>query len=136
MTLLSPTSSERMSVPPPPTSSRSSSHLSFNIAIADAPLLGGGLNSDGSFITPDGLTVEATEGEPIFVATPGEFGATLSHEQQDFGFSYTFTEVAPGAAVPEASIWTMMALGFLGLGYAGYRRSRDPRRAPPSLFWT
>jgi hypothetical protein len=103
----------------------SSSHLSFDIGTADAPLIGGGLNSDGSFITLDGLTIEATEGEPIFVATPGEFGAALSHEQQDFGFSFTFTEVAPGAAVPESSTWTMMALGFVGLGFAGYRASRQ-----------
>ena len=27
----------------------------------------------------------------------------LSHQQQDFGFSFTFTEVARGAAVPDLS---------------------------------
>ena len=29
-------------------------------------------------------------------------------------------------AVPEPSTWAMMLLGFAGLGYAGFRRSRQP----------
>ena len=32
--------------------------------------------------------------------------------------------VGPVEAVPEASTWAMMLLGFVGLGYAGYRRAR------------
>jgi hypothetical protein len=35
--------------------------------------------------------------------------------------------VGEGSAVPEASTWAMMLLGFAGLGYAAFRRS--PRRA-------
>jgi hypothetical protein len=34
----------------------------------------------------------------------------------------TFSDVAPG--VPEASTWAMMLLGFAGIGFAAYRRSR------------
>jgi hypothetical protein len=41
-----------------------------------------------------------------------------------FGF-----DLAVGGAVPESSTWAMMLLGFAGLGYAGYRRSREPRGA-------
>ena len=33
------------------------------------------------------------------------------------------------AAVPEPSTWAMMLLSFAGLGYAGYRRAREPRGA-------
>jgi PEP-CTERM motif len=33
------------------------------------------------------------------------------------------------AAVPEPSTWAMMVIGFAGLGYAGYRRVREPRAA-------
>jgi hypothetical protein len=32
-------------------------------------------------------------------------------------------------AVPEPSTWAMMLVGFAGLGYAGYRRARQPREA-------
>jgi hypothetical protein len=33
------------------------------------------------------------------------------------------------SAVPEASTWAMMALGFVALGYAGHRKARDGRAA-------
>jgi hypothetical protein len=33
------------------------------------------------------------------------------------------------ASVPEPSTWAMMLFGFAGLGYAGYRRVREPRTA-------
>jgi regulation of enolase protein 1 (concanavalin A-like superfamily) len=33
------------------------------------------------------------------------------------------------AAVPEPSTWAIMALGFVGLGFVGYRASLNPRRA-------
>jgi hypothetical protein len=36
--------------------------------------------------------------------------------------TYTFTPAV--AAVPEPSTWAMMVLGFAGLGYAGYRKTR------------
>ena len=32
-------------------------------------------------------------------------------------------------AVPEPSTWALMLLGFAGLGFAGYRRSRGAARA-------
>ena len=37
----------------------------------------------------------------------------------------------PTPGVPEASTWAMMLLGFAGLGYAGYRRSRRTGAAAP-----
>ena len=42
------------------------------------------------------------------------------------GFGFDF---AVGGAVPEPSTWAMMLIGFAGLGYAGYRRAREPRAA-------
>lgn len=38
------------------------------------------------------------------------------------------SDFAPGSPIPEPSTWTMMVLGFAGLGFAGYRASR--RTAP------
>ena len=45
------------------------------------------------------------------------------------GLTYTsnsgvFLTKSPASGVPEASTWAMMALGFAGLGFAGYRRPR------------
>jgi hypothetical protein len=33
----------------------------------------------------------------------------------------------PGSAVPEASIWRLVLLGFSRLGLAGWRRDKDTR---------
>jgi hypothetical protein len=41
-----------------------------------------------------------------------------------FGFTYDLVDPPVGAAVPEPSTWAMMALGFAGLAFVGYRRSR------------
>ncbi|HEX9169770.1 MAG TPA: PEP-CTERM sorting domain-containing protein [Roseiarcus sp.] len=35
---------------------------------------------------------------------------------------------ASGMSVPEPSTWTMLLLGFVGLGYAGWWRRRTPRK--------
>jgi hypothetical protein len=34
-----------------------------------------------------------------------------------------------GGAVPEPSTWGMMLVGFAGIGFASYRRTRKPRAA-------
>jgi PEP-CTERM motif len=47
-------------------------------------------------------------------------GATL-----DFSVSYNRSTTP----VPEPATWAMMLIGFAGLGYAGYRRAREPRAA-------
>jgi hypothetical protein len=53
------------------------------------------------------------------------FGYTLVADGSGgFGF-----DLAVGGAVPEPSTWAMMLLGFAGLGYAGYRKAREPRVA-------
>jgi hypothetical protein len=46
--------------------------------------------------------------------------ATFSSTQNAFEFSI-------GTAVPEASTWAMMTLGFAGLGYAAFRRNTKGR---------
>ena len=39
-----------------------------------------------------------------------------------FGFAYRFVDPPAPGGVPELSTWTMMLIGFVGLGYAGMRR--------------
>ncbi len=67
----------------------------------------------------------------ISIATSGNFGSVIAgtdNGASDFEFAIlgeaTATSFAPG--VPEPSTWAMMLLGFVGLGYAGFRRSRQP----------
>jgi hypothetical protein len=36
--------------------------------------------------------------------------------------------VCPSISVPEPSTWAMMILGFLGLGFLGYRNEQQDRR--------
>jgi PEP-CTERM motif len=58
----------------------------------------------------------------------------LTAGTQTLDLSYAFTAMgdAPGyvvtssAPVPEPSTWTMLLLGYAGLGYAGWRRTRKP----------
>jgi PEP-CTERM motif len=67
------------------------------------------------------LAVEAT---PVFEAFVGVFeAASADREHVDEGATFTFTLVS--GAAPEPSTWAMMASGFAGLGYAGYRGARQ-----------
>jgi hypothetical protein len=40
-------------------------------------------------------------------------------------FSIDFTTPVVGGAVPEASTWAMMILGFAGIGFMAYRRKHN-----------
>ena len=53
------------------------------------------------------------------------FGYTLVADGPG-GFGFDFA-VGGVASAPEPSTWAMMLLGFASLGYAGYRRAREPR---------
>jgi PEP-CTERM motif-containing protein len=65
--------------------------------------------SSGVFALNAGTT--SFVGAPVFMRAPG-----------DFDFEVT-------TIVPEPSTWAMMALGFAGLGYAGYRKAKSARKA-------
>ena len=56
-----------------------------------------------------------------------------AYSGQDVTFGYALTadgaggfgfDLAAGGAVPEASTWAMLLIGFGGLGVAGWRRGR------------
>jgi hypothetical protein len=101
----------------------SSSSYSFDIASVDSPILAGGLNADGSLNSFGALEILAPTDFPTFGAFNGFFNVANEAETFNLGSAYTFTLVS--GAVPEPSTWTMMVLGFAGLGYAGYRKARQ-----------
>jgi hypothetical protein len=45
------------------------------------------------------------------------------------GFFGVITTVTATSGVPEPSTWTMMLIGFAGVGFAGYRKARSARTA-------
>jgi hypothetical protein len=72
-----------------------------------------------------------------FATTPGEtYGYSFTFTQGHEGPSalvVTATAAAATPTVPEPSTWAMLLLGFVGLGFAGYRASRKGVR-PPEAF--
>jgi hypothetical protein len=44
----------------------------------------------------------------------------------------SFEHLGAATSAPEPSTWAMMIIGFVGLGYAGYRRSSAPRHEAPA----
>jgi hypothetical protein len=50
-------------------------------------------------------------------------------EGSSFSMDFAASAPAGASATPEASTWAMMLIGFAGLGVAGYRSSRNHRRA-------
>jgi PEP-CTERM motif len=103
-----------------------SSNLTFApITSGDSPLVLGGFNSDGAFISAEGFEVEEGYGH-TFLSAGGSFVAVGDMgANQNSGNMSTFTHVtAPPSPVPEPSTWAMLLIGFAGLGYASYRASR------------
>jgi hypothetical protein len=74
-----------------------------------------------SFFRDDVIDLGADLGPNIDLT----FGYTLVADGTG-GFGFDF---ALGGAVPESSTWAMMFIGFAGLGFAGYRKAREPRAA-------
>jgi hypothetical protein len=100
--------------------------------LVTAYLAGGGQTLDAGsyllFITnPIDLALPEylNDGKGIFIINqPLADGATYKPIGNGFDLG-----VALSNSVPEPSTWAMMLVGFAGLGYAGYRRAREPRAA-------
>jgi PEP-CTERM motif len=89
-------------------------HMAYGITPPPPPsaldLASGGSDLRPPSITPSGLVTGASD-----VGYAGA-GLTLTTSVN--------TGVGPATAVPEASTWVMMAIGFVGLGFMGWRSSR------------
>jgi hypothetical protein len=91
--------------------------LSFNVAngatvivFAEIQAVGDSMGGVADFGDPPTLTLTLPTGASVTTAS---------------GVFDNFTS----ATVPEPSTWAMMLLGFAGLGFAGYRRTTEPRVA-------
>jgi hypothetical protein len=62
---------------------------------------------------------------------PGTYTLTAFYADRQQVAAYADLSIAGGTitAVPEPATWAMMLLGFAGLGFAGYRRTRSRRDA-------
>jgi hypothetical protein len=80
---------------------------------------GGSAEYGGSAISVSGLTVGGYEGNGsvAFLGSYSSISFTTQLPEDWYGFTV-------GSAVPEPSTWAMMLLGFAGLGFAGYGRTK------------
>jgi hypothetical protein len=98
-------------------------HMAYGVAPPPSALdlVNGGSSLGSSSTAPSGLGAGSSDAS--------DAGSSYGSE----GSVFTFTQAPPGdpgigwvMAVPEASTWAMMLVGFGGLGYAGWRGSRKP----------
>jgi hypothetical protein len=99
--------------------------ISFDGAVAGSPYFytGGELAA---------LTGAIADGDQQSKSSNGlfEFSFAAPVTSVTFGSSANSLEVASiSSAVPEASTWAMMLIGFAGLGYAAYRKTKTNRMA-------
>ena len=131
-----------LSVPggvPSPPANQPSTTLSYDnyyypggswLVCLDYPFFGGVLDVYGlAFTLANGDAVDLWSNGVFPGSTVADYGLTFATPIPATDPDYTVSAaqyIAGGVtvAVPEPSSWAMMVLGFAGLGFAGYRRSR------------
>jgi hypothetical protein len=105
----------------------------INLATNNTSLLSETFNGPGAFFAP-GQSI-SLPGTILAGNQSIEIDFSLSYWNStgiaagdSFGFTYALVD-PPALNAPEPSTWAMMLLGFVGLGYAGYRRTCATRIA-------
>jgi|SRR5580658_808913 hypothetical protein len=75
-------------------------------------------------INPSGPTLITLDWTNINHVVFYAYGGTGAHVGGK-GFEFALDNLTTVSAIPEASSWALMLLGFAGLGYAGYCRSKN-----------
>jgi hypothetical protein len=109
--------------PPPPPSA-------LDLAAGGSDLPSPSITPSPPSITPSGLVTGGSDvGDTGAGLTDGGYGAVVTDlGDTGAGLSLTapvITGVGAATAIPEASTWAMMLLGFAVLGFAGYRAAWD-----------
>ncbi len=113
--------------------------LNFDVGGSDSTVYSPGIGYYVFVYLPGDWTVAGTSpGDHIFNSVGSGFstptftysGGVTTVETFDTNFSgggpdLNFTLVGAASTVPEPSTWAMMTLGFVGLGFAGWRRARS-----------
>ena len=87
------------------------------------------LGFDDNRVSLGGISLATSAGDINIFYLNGAPGVTNSVENPGGGLVALSPADLSVAAVPEPSTWAMMLLGFVGLGFAGYRRARTGRAA-------
>ncbi len=101
--------------------------LVFHATSGDITYTGGSLASDlGLTIPPGAANILSDQSNGRFTFNFGSnevTGVTLSEAASPLNTSFEVAQIAT-SVIPEPATWLMMLLGFLGLGFAGYRGTR------------
>jgi PEP-CTERM motif len=114
-------------------------HIAYGIMPPSGlDLVSGGSGLGPSSTTPSDGAAGSSSGSDAGSSSGSDAGSSSGSDagssSDDGGSVFTTTPpgntgvngTEPAIAVPEASTWVLMLLGFGGLGYAGWRRSRKP----------
>jgi hypothetical protein len=101
----------------------------YNGNILVATITGGDL---GPSVNPNGGQTDYASNAYVWITALPQFDRVVAASSgNSFEFDNVVAGLAPGfpasvAAVPEPSTWAMLLVGFSGLGYAAFRRSKRP----------
>jgi PEP-CTERM motif len=101
----------------------------FNGSTAVATITGSDVQPP--MLANGGQTDYASNGYVVIGALPFFDSVVVSSSANSFEFDNVLAGVGTTqfSAVPEPSTWAMLLVGFAGLGYAGFRRSKRPTSA-------
>jgi hypothetical protein len=109
-------------------------HMAYGIAAPSSASgsASGGSDLDRSFLTPSGPVTGASDvGSTGAAATDGSYGSVLTDGSVLTMFNNTGADLVGFAviAIPEPATWAMMAIGFAGLGFMGWRSRKTAAAA-------
>jgi hypothetical protein len=101
--------------------------ISFTSAAGTVTYTGAELASMTGAIADSNQVLGTSNGLFSFFFTPGEAATSVSFLSTSPALEVASVSVSP--TIPEPSTWAMMVIGFIGLGYAAFRRNAKDQSA-------